>query len=213
MAKRKRRVKGAGSTDRLLSGRYRARIWVTVNPLTQERELLQRTFDTKKEADDWRLDRYHQERKGIAAGERRHDVQAWCQEFVTLKKVDTGFTTWRSYESKLRHLIPYIGHLPLRDLKREHLEATLVQMEQDGFRANSRRRSMQVLRTAFTEAEKRGLIAVNPTKHFKLPRKEFREMQIWTSDQVRTFLEVAQHEIGWARCFIWPSTPELGWAS
>lgn len=104
-------------------------------------------------------------------------------------------TTAASYEQQVRlRILPYIGGLRLQELTTEHLDRLYRQLERTGSVAGeplapkSIRKVHEVLSRALGDAVRRGHLVRNVAEHATPPPLRRREMRVWTSEQLRTFL-------------------------
>lgn len=110
-------------------------------------------------------------------------------------------SSWSSYEHHLTaYLIPYLGNLPLADLRPVDIDAMYRSIEAAN---SSRSRPVSVstlhrvhatLMSALNTAVRRGLIPVNPAATVELPRPERQETAVWTSEEARRFLAEARED-------------------
>lgn len=103
-------------------------------------------------------------------------------------------TTRMSYESHLRlYLLPQLGHVPLVDLRPQHLDRMYAGMaaRPDGrLRAVATiRRVHATLRSALNSAVKRRLMAWSPAAHVELPASAAPRTVVWTPAELEVFLE------------------------
>jgi integrase len=107
-------------------------------------------------------------------------------------------STLKSYREHLdHHLLPHLGHFKLRELQARHIDEMLNKMTTGGGRAlsnGSLRRVHSTLRTALNAAVRRRLIPYNPAVAVELPTVDYKEVRVWTSEQVATFLESCQSD-------------------
>lgn len=105
-------------------------------------------------------------------------------------------STKRAYESHVRiYLIPRLGHLPLQRLSRADLRALFAELARAGIRKPlapaTLRRVHATLRVALNAALEDDLIVRNPAVGLKLPTPAKPHIQVWSGEQLRTFLAFA----------------------
>lgn len=103
-------------------------------------------------------------------------------------------TTVQSYSSHIRlYLAPQLGHVLLADLRPHHLDRMYVELlGDDGTRPRKAATVHKIhgtLRAALNTAVKRRLIPWNPALHVELPSSERPQTQVWTPDQLGSFLD------------------------
>jgi integrase len=109
--------------------------------------------------------------------------------------VKPGFkhTTYNRYESMVRtHLAPRIGAYSLAKLTRFHVEDFYAMLAREGISASTQRMAGRVLTTALNQAVESELIPVNPAAKVKKARPARREMQVFTAEQARLYLEATE---------------------
>jgi integrase len=113
-------------------------------------------------------------------------------------------STWDSYQRILtNHVLPELGRLPLQRLTVHHFDQLYAQLLSDGamrreggLAPKTVRYIHNTLHKALRDAERKGLIARNPTDAAdapKLKRNGGKEMKTWRPCDVRTFLEGVKH--------------------
>ena len=118
-------------------------------------------------------------------------------------------TTFDSYKRQLRlHVIPSIGAIPLQELRADHLDRIYAELlktgRNDGKPGGLAPKSVRYLHTtmhkALKDAERKRLVTRNVADAADPPRSRqmgLKEMQTWTVEEVRTFLNVMTgHRIG-----------------
>lgn len=104
--------------------------------------------------------------------------------------------TWAGYRDTLRHyLIPALGDVPLRHLKRTRIKALYQELTERGgtkgqpLSPKTVHSIHMVLRVALGAAVEDGLLPANPADRAHRMPSGNREMRTWTAEQVRTFLD------------------------
>jgi site-specific recombinase XerD len=87
-----------------------------------------------------------------------------------------------------KHLKPALGHFPLKDLRPEYLQHFYNEKRRQGASARTVRYLHTLLHGALTQAEKNQPIVRNVATLVEPPRKERKEMQTLTLQQVTTRL-------------------------
>ncbi len=116
-------------------------------------------------------------------------------------------STANSYERNIRlHINPNIGAIPLQRLQPEDLDELYVKLLTDGKRnggggglsAKSVRSVHATLQSALSDAARKGTVARNVADTADPPSisRSGRSISVWTSDQLRRFLDaMADHEL------------------
>lgn len=107
-------------------------------------------------------------------------------------------TTWEQYRWLMeRHIIPHIGTLPLAGLDGYTIDDLYDRLALEGLAPASVRLVHAVLRKAFADAVRRGLVETNPVSAATPPRVERPETAVLTPAQVRRLLQVARDDDWW----------------
>jgi integrase len=115
---------------------------------------------------------------------------AWLDTWLTeYKQPKLKPVTLDSYEMLIRcHLKPALGHLPLRDLRPEHLQRFYNDRGEQGLSARTVRYCHTLLHGALAQAVKNGLVARNVSELTELPRRVKKEMQTLPLEHLKTHL-------------------------
>jgi integrase len=123
-------------------------------------------------------------------------LDSWLSARRTLRP-----STRLAYEIHLRkHLGPHLGDLPLATLALEDIEAMYIALAEAPDRQGrpltpaTVRRIHATLMSALTSAVRRGILERNPAEHVELARATAPRMQVWTADQLSTFLTLASDD-------------------
>jgi len=175
---------------------WRLTVPTELQPLVGKKELSGSGFRTRKEAEN-------------AAGEAIAKVRAGEQHIGTLT-VGAYLDQWlagkrrlrpstrRNYETAIRlYLRPLIGAVPLAGLRKHHVDAMIVRIEEGN---TTRRRKVGpktiaeiygTLRTALNDAVDHRLISHNPCSGVDLPERDTPEIEPWDARDVGRFLDEA----------------------
>lgn len=175
-----RRGRGEGSFEQLPSGRWRCVVSAVING---ERIKQSKTFDTKKEAQDWR-----DSLKGKVA--KAGTVSDWLDQWLALIKPDVANKTYEHDRHRVkRWLKPRLGNVKLRDLTGLKVKQMLSDMHTEGHSDSERQKAGAVLRKALNAAVSHGQLAITPMAMVKLPTPKREEKRSLTPDQILVFLE------------------------
>jgi integrase len=95
-------------------------------------------FEVYKDAEDFDTLKKNEKLTGVAVDETKGQmlVREYAKEWLASIRVRK--TTRESYERVLRlHVLPQIGHLRLRDVRRSHIQGWVTKMEEDGYAPNT----------------------------------------------------------------------------
>ena len=117
----------------------------------------------------------------------------WWMENVVRGEV--AHRTYHNYLSLIRnHIVPKLGKKKLNTLKLEEVENLYRSMMAKGLSSATIRYAHAVLRRALKQAVVRGLVPRNVAEGASLPRMSQKEIQAFTLDEVRRFLEAAKQD-------------------
>lgn len=154
---------------------------------------------TKKEAELLLAKRLVEVDQGAVAFDRKATVGQWLREWVArygpTKRPSTA--QMRRYDAE-HYIIPKIGAVRLSVLKPSHVSTMFL--DYSHLARNTQSHIRATLALALDAAVRDGLISRNPCDRVELPPAKEREVEFWTPDQVRAFLDgtrgTAVH-IGW----------------
>src|SRR5262249_38281764 len=157
-----RRGRGEGSIEQLRSGRFRA-VVSAGKDAKGKRVKLQKTFDTKREAVDWRNGKLQELARGQRSDAGGLTVWAWLDEWLEARRDAVEETTHAQYEQHCRlHLKPAIAEtVRLRDLTGRQMPAIYKRLSEAGLSPAMRGKVAATLRTALDDAVRAQLIAGN----------------------------------------------------
>jgi len=156
---------------------------------------------TKKEAEKKLSELLHQLDKGDFIKPDKITVaeflERWLKDY-TRPNLAPNTADWYAYIIH-SHLVPALGNIPLTQLKPEHLQRYYAEKLAGGRCDGKGALSPQTVRHchvaihyALEAAIKWGLIARNPADAVSPPRSERHQMQIWSAEELGSFLEAAK---------------------
>lgn len=138
--------------------------------------------------------------KSRDAGTVRRAGRTWTvEQWLThwLDNIAAPFVrdnTLAGYRVAVRvHLIPGVGAHRLDRLEPEHLEKLYVRMMRNGSAAGTAHQAHRTIRTALSEAVRRGHLTGNPAALAKAPRLTEEEVEPYSIEDVRRILAAATH--------------------
>ena len=186
----KKRGNNEGSISKRKNGLWQAAITIGRDPATGK---LNRVFfyaKTRKEVAE-KLTKALQERsRGAFVAPHKLTLGEWLDIWLwEYKKPRLRPITFDSYELLVRrHLKPALGHIALRDLRPEHLQHFYNSRRKQELSARTVRYFHTLLYGALTQAEKNQLVGRNIATLVEPPRKERKEPQTLTLQQVTNHL-------------------------
>ena len=131
--------------------------------------------------------------RGLDTGEYVEPSQETLGEYLSrwfkVVKPSLAYKTVGNYSLAIRHLTQSLGPIRLDRLSAIQIQAAYQELAPHPHTAAYAHR---VLRRALNQAVKWGLLVRNPALLVDAPRTPKREMQTWTAEQARRFLDVAR---------------------
>jgi len=134
------------------------------------------------------------EEQGLLVAGPKQTLRQFLEHWLeNVHKPRIRVSTYVYYHSMVhKHILPELGHLQLRNLKPEHVEAFYARMEKEGLSAGTVNLMHGVLHKALEQAVRRGMIPRNVCDLVSPPRLATREAQPLTTDQAHKLLEVVR---------------------
>jgi integrase len=130
--------------------------------------------------------------KGLAIGDQKWTTGAWLEEFVAGRaKIGRKPGTIQDYRYYLDYyLIPHLGRIPLKELRRPKLQGFVDQLVKEKIlSALTIRHCVQKLRTALTHAVAAGIIETSPAAVLDLPAVLKTKKNPYSLEEVKRFIE------------------------
>jgi len=189
--------------------RYYAVIYEGIDPATgKPRHRWHSAGDTKKGAEKILGDLVKRMHDGDYRSPDKISLGDYLLErWLPSKRTRVKASTAAAYESNIRlHINPYIGLIPLQKLQPEDLDELYVKLLTEGKRngsggglsAKSVRNVHATIQSALSDATRKGTVFRNVADIADPPSisRSGRSMNVWTSDQLRAFLDgIAGHEL------------------
>lgn len=154
-------------------------------------------YETKKAAQAALTEMLGQLAAGTYLEPTNKSVAVFLREWLPAIRGTVRASTFRSYSTNMeRHVIPRLGHVPLRQLSALQLNAFYAELVESGrcdgkggLSARTVRYTHVVLHRALRDAVRWGLLSRNPADLADPPKQQRPEVHVWTTDQLRQFLE------------------------
>lgn len=186
----KRRPHGDGSITKVGESKYRIRYDGPAGADGQRKQKSETARGTKADA-------LQLMRERIRAVERREfidvsklTVARYLDDWLARRAAELEATTIQSYRATIaQYALPSLGNVKLQDLQPVSVQATYDALIEKGLKCvpNVHR----VLRAAFNDATRLGLLARNPVLFVKTPKSRRREPRAWSASDVDKFLAAA----------------------
>lgn len=152
-------------------------------------------FKTKKEAEKFLAEKVSEVAQGRYTEPSKESFGEYLETWLEDKKLQVRPSTWKTYDWLARcYVFPQLGKMEISKIKPAALQKFYHQL-QNRDEPLSARTVIQVhllIKASLDRAVKWGMIPNNPTGAVDPPRYRKKEMEIWTEDEVRKFLEAAE---------------------
>lgn len=168
----------------------------------RRRQQRRRGFKSKRDAQDALGEVLSAVRTGAYVPPSSATVESFLLRWQAASRARVKPSTAASYEQMLRsHVVPRIGEVQLQSLSAAHLNELYAALLADGrcdgkggLSASTVQYIHRILSKAFGDAVRWNLTTRNAADLADAPRADHKEMQIWTPEQVRTFLDSVKGE-------------------
>jgi integrase len=173
---------------------------IGVHPATGKRKQLKRRgFRTKKAAETALNTILRDIERGDHIEPSTDQLTDFLEVWLRSTKPTVRDSTWNGYAHYMRaHVIPRIGALELRAVDAPTLNGLYADLLVNGRLAGKKKGSglstrtvnavHKILHRALSDAVRWGKLSRNPADYADPPKPRSREMRVWTTDQLRTFL-------------------------
>lgn len=134
---------------------------------------------------------------GSYVGPTKETITSFFRDWLPSAKSRMRSSTWATYETLAeKHIVPALGGVRLSRLTTAQINRFYADLLDHGRRDGKGGLSARtvghihgVLRLALGDAVKWQLLARNPAEQASPPRKQRKELQVWSAAEARTFLE------------------------
>lgn len=185
--------------------RRRGRTWafvvdVGIDPASgKRRQKWVSGFERERDAARAMRDYIARVERGEAVAESSDTVAAYLRDqWLPLRRSKVKESTWAGYQDAVEgRIIPAIGAIPLRRVTPKHIARLYDDLLSSGSRDPRRgpglapktvRNTGLIIKKAFGDAVRLGLLARSPAQHVEMPRVEQKEMKTWSTSQARAFI-------------------------
>ena len=148
-------------------------------------------FPTKKDAElfEAELKLNHDDVRGLTREQRKITFAQLAESWTRLKDLEHAQNTKMRRDQILRdHLLPKLGHLPIRNIKTSHFRDLVTGWREQGLAPYSIRNHIACARPIFKMAIEDGIITKDPTSGLKIPITSRRAKIVLTQNDCRTLL-------------------------
>jgi integrase len=176
-----------------------------LDPATGKRRRRSKSgFKTQRAATQAMRDAMRATELGVTAPGEVPTVAAFIDDWLAGRRPSLRDSTWESYRDTLTgRVVPRLGALRLDRVRPKHIAEMLSDLKERGGRNPHRgpglsdksvRYTLSTFATALSDAAKQGLIPRNPADHVDRPRAARKEMQWWSVDEARRFLDYVKDD-------------------
>ena len=151
---------------------------------------------TKAEAKAKLAARMTEIEQGVCIERTDLTLEEWGWEWLkTFKEGKIRHSTMNNYEIDFRmHIVPFIGHIKLKDLTALHIQRTYTQAQKDGLSPKSVRNIHGLIHGMLDKALSLDMVRKNVSEACELPVIEKAEMHTLSDAELRQFLEIAKDD-------------------
>jgi len=184
-----------GHLEQTSKNRWRIVINAGKDPVTGKyKRIVKRIKGNKAEAEALKALLITEMEKGTYITPTEITVSEWLDTWLMeYKSPGLRATTFESYSIEARtHICPTVGHIKLKDLRPDHLQALYNKKHKSGLSARTVRYLHQILHGALKQAVKNQLVIRNVAEATELPKNEYREAKAMTITEMKKFLNILE---------------------
>src|SRR5215470_17761455 len=186
----KKRGNNEGSITRRRDGRWMAQVTIGRDPATGKPKRATFYGKTRQDVADKLTKALRDKQQGTFVAPHKLTLGEWLDTWLwEYKKPKLRPSSFDSYERLARrHLKPMLGHIPLQDLRPEHVQHYYNEQGQHGLEAKTLRHHHTALSNALALAEKHTLVVRNVARLAEPSRLHHKERRTLTIEEVTTQL-------------------------
>lgn len=132
--------------------------------------------------------------RGLPLPSERQTLGHYLENWLVGVASEIRPSSHRRYLIEVGHIVSALSTTPLARLTPSQVKNFYSQKVQDGLSPTTVRHLHTVLHRALKDAMQMGLVASNVSEHVKAPRPVHHEIQTFSEEQAKMFLEVAKNE-------------------
>src|SRR5262245_51509078 len=186
----KKRGNNEGSITRRPDGRWMAQVTIGRDPETGKPKRATFYGKTRQEVADKLTKALRDKQQGTFVAPHKLTLGEWLDTWLwEYKKPVLRPLSFRNYETAIRlHLKPALGHVPVQDLRPEHVQHFYNSQTQQGLEPKTIELQHITLSQALALAEKHALVARNVARLAAPPRRTRKARRTLTLDEMTTQL-------------------------
>lgn len=155
----------------------------------KRKQVRRRGFDTKREAIDKLAELKMEVIEGYFIDPSHLTLEQFLEEWRRGAESRTEETTFYNRGLYIKnHILPYFKDTKLQDIDLRMSQNFIDKMSSDGYAFNTIENVRTTVVLALDSAVEYKLIKENPMRLAKLPKRDAKEMKVWTVEQVNHFL-------------------------
>ncbi len=186
-----KRGQGEGSISKRPDGTWWARITLGKDENGKQKR---KAFygKTRKEVQEKLTIALDEHNKGVFIDPSRVKVSGWLETWMRdYKKNSIKQSSYMDYFADITYYInPYIGDIPLVDLRPDMVQKMISQLVDKGLSASTIQRAVMVLKNALVQAVNNGMLYKNPVRNLAIPKRRKDTRDVFTSAEQERFLKV-----------------------
>jgi integrase len=148
---------------------------------------------TQKECRDWVKQTLDKIEHGLTFEGTQISLERFMESWLAGKELSRRPNTVRNYRSYCsEYIFPVLGKMRIQAILPAHIRQLYLRMQMDGRGARTIQLIHVTLHCALKQAVREGLIGHNPMEAVERPKVETQQFQVFTEEQVRTFLAAAR---------------------
>ena len=164
----------------------------------RRRQVWKGGFATKHEAQRGLREALSLVDHGTFVAQQRTTVGDYLDQWLETMRPNVRATTHAGYQRNVAKLKGGLGHVRLNDLRPVMIQRLYAELSLNGGRGGKPLSAKSVVNVhlclgkALADAERLGMLAINPVRRVRPPRWQSPEMRVWSADQTRAFLDASQ---------------------
>jgi integrase len=199
--KKPRRPRGQGGIRNIGTERrpmYSAYYWLVIDG--KRRQITRQPFARKGDAEKWLKDELQRVREGRPTLPSNTSMSELLDEWLAQRKPSLEPNTYNDYAGMIeRRLKPHLGHHRVKHLRPNHLVTMLDALRRPGANRRGKKprplsetslqHTYDLLHVVLDYAVRQRLVAHNVTADVDRPRRQPREVEVWSARQLAVFLD------------------------
>ncbi len=172
--------------------KYQAVLEIGVDMKTGKRERVFRTFDNKKDAQDYIIESIAEYNKGRYVHPSSVTVEMLCEDWMKGHFLTVKENTQRGYRNNINnHIIPHLGKVKVQELTTRKIQEMVSSMIEKDLSPRTIKYVMSNLHQILEYAISNDYIIKNPERYVVLPRQGKYKATVYTVEELQLMLKCA----------------------